>query len=114
MIDIQDMAMKKINDKLLIAISDDVLEITKEWLISNFDIVNQKGIKEIDSYKLPPVLYIKECSIAWVLAQATSKKHRKYLSASIILGQPFNRRMIISQELAKIETALNAGELSHD
>ncbi len=47
------------------------------------------GAVKIDQYALPPIMYIAECPIAWTLAQATSRKHRKYLAASIILGQPF-------------------------
>lgn len=48
------------------------------------------GVLAIDPYKLPPLIYITECPIDWTLAQATNQKHRKYLAASIILGQPFN------------------------
>jgi len=44
----------------------------------------------IDQYKLPPLMVITECHIYWTLAQATTRKHRKYLAASIVLGQPFN------------------------
>lgn len=47
------------------------------------------GVVTIDQYKLPPLLVFKTCPIRWTLAQATSRKHRKYLAAQIILGQPF-------------------------
>jgi len=43
----------------------------------------------IDQYRLPPIMIIKECPIVWTLAQATSKKHAKYLAAQITMGQPF-------------------------
>ena len=43
----------------------------------------------IDQYKLPPLMIIKECPILWTLAQATSRKHAKYLAAQITMGQPF-------------------------
>lgn len=46
----------------------------------------------LDLYKLPPMMVITQCPIAWTLAQGTSRKHRKYLAAQIILGQPFNNK----------------------
>lgn len=47
------------------------------------------GDVKIDRYKLPPLIYIAECPIGWTLAKGTTPEHRKYLAASIILGQKF-------------------------
>ncbi len=46
----------------------------------------------INQYPIPPLVFIIECPIYWTLARATCKKHAKHLAASIILGQPFNRK----------------------
>jgi len=45
-----------------------------------------------DPYKLPPIMVITSGNVRWIFNQATSVKHRKYLAAQIILGQPFNTK----------------------
>ena len=49
------------------------------------------GIKEIDPYELPPVICVRGDmkSIKESMPLPRSEKERKWLSAVIILGQPF-------------------------
>lgn len=70
--------------------------ITKREIIvimnNNIKVKVSYGVAEIDPYPVPPLLIITECPIMWTLSRATCKKHAKNLAASIILGQPFNRK----------------------
>lgn len=52
------------------------------------------GVCEIDPYKLPPNVRFVNATSTDVRNFARSRKERKWFAAAIILGQPFNHKVV--------------------